>query len=121
MDLLDSMQDTGNAQNASDSPIRLRFVLASIVVQFLAPAVGMLLFDLAYSPSSGVTPIEYFTWVLRFVSHSWKLAVEPLAVAVVLVISFSAMTNRRNRFTMIVVITLLNALASCMLIVSRSL
>ena len=121
VDHQDNMNVLSDAENASDTPITIRLAIASIVVQFLAPTGGMLMFDLAYSPSSGVPLIEYFIGILRFIPHSWRLAVEPLAVAVVLVISFSALNNRRNQFTMIVVITLLNALVSCMLIVGRSL
>ena len=105
------------------SPITfgLRFVIASCMAQFFAEDVGTIMFDLTFSPTTDDSLATYFTGIMRLIPYSWMLALEPLTIAVVLAMCSSVIETRRNWITMIVVVTLLNALASTMCIMGRSL
>ena len=115
------MEDIESHQIVGETPIGLRFVISACIAQFLAPPVGTIVFDLAFSPTTDDSLATYFTGIMRLIPYSWMLAVEPLTIAVVLAMCSSAIQTRRNWITMIVVVTLLNALASTMCIIGRSL
>ena len=115
------IDDIESSDVASQKPIGVRFVLASVIAQLLAPAAGTMVFDLAYSPNSNTSIVTYLAGLVRLVPYSWLLAKEPLILAVVLVVAFSTIPSRRYAVAKIVVVTLLNIFASGVLIVGRSL
>ena len=97
------------------------FILASCFVQLLPPPAGLTLFDLTYSNYDGFTAITFAIALVKAIPSTWQLAVEPLLLAIFLVAMSSTIPNRRIAITILVLITVLNVIASGMLIVGRSL
>jgi len=115
------MEDSEAFPTAVTTNIRPRLVLASCFAQLMTPPGVMIGFDLRYARNDGVSFIEHLIGIMLAVPHCWKLAVEPLVIAVLLTLIISALVNRRAAVAIIVVVTILNVLASGMLIIGRSL
>ena len=115
------MEDSELSQTAVTRSINPRFILASCFAQLLAPSAGLTLFDLIYSNNDGFSAIAIATGLVKAISHTWHLAMEPLLISVFLAAIASIIPNRRTAFALIVLVTVLNVIASGMMIVCRSL
>lgn len=87
----------------------------------MAPPGVMLWFDIVYATNDGTPFIAYAIGTFQAIPHCWRLAIESLAVALLLTVFLSLIQNKRSAFALIVVVTILNIIASGMLIIGRSL
>jgi hypothetical protein len=115
------MEDNEAFPTAATTKISIRLVLPSCLAHLMAPPGVMIWFDLRYAMNDGTSFSAHLIGMILAIPHCWKLAIEPLVIAVLLTLILSSLANKRIAVALIVVVTILNVLVSGMLIIERSL
>lgn len=118
---MQSHEDSEAVPTAFARQFSPRLFLASCFAQLMAPPGVVLWFDLSYATRDGTSFVDHSIGMLKAIPQCWRLATEPLVIAVLLTLFLSSIQNKRAAFAMIIVVTILNFAASGMMIIGRSL